>query len=264
MNDLKYSTIDASLTSDLVGGIKWALGMGSLVVVRNLKGAMGIRLSAYEFTNLMNQIGRVWTTNDELLAESRFQLKDFPEIIRLQHDGLLGSKKLPLHSDGSHHPARPWPARALLPRKLPTDGSAVTTFYDTYEAVSEVRDWFEDDEARDILCWHQPAYGTGWAGRWNRLIELHPRTGREFVAFDETFIRRIKLASSGYEWDEERLKSTKVELALILRVNAPRYDHHWEPNDLVIWDNRGLVHSRTAVTEGEAREMWRITFDLLW
>ena len=261
-----YQTVDAKTCNDLVGTIRAAFGNHSLVVVRNVEGAMGGRLSAYEYTNLIRELGRLWTTADELAAESKFQLKDFPEIIKLAHNGLLGNKKLPIHSDGSHHPTRPWPARALLPVVLPKDGATTTTFYDMYSVVDEVEAWFYDSDivsdVNEILCYHKPAYGTGWAGRWNRLFEIHPRTGRKFVAFDETFIRQIKYGRT--EWDEEGIQSEKIEIAAIIRQYALNYDHHWQPTDLVIWDNRGLAHSRTAVTSGEQREMWRITFDLNW
>jgi hypothetical protein len=261
-----FLVLDASVSTNLAGDIKKAFETKSLIVVRNLTGAMGGRLSAYEYTNLIKEIGRVWSTADELAAESRFQLKDYPEIIKITHDGLLGNKLLPIHSDGSHHPSRPWPGRALLPVILPKDSATVTKFYDLYSVVDEVSEWFEDNEyvsdPNDIRCWHQPAYGTGWAGRWNRLFEIHPRTGQTFVAFDETFIRRIVCKTN--EWTPEEVASEKVEVADIIRNQAQSYEHQWLPTDLLLWDNRGLAHSRTAISSGEQREMWRITFDMTW
>lgn len=256
---------------DLVGGIRLGFETSSLILVENLKGAMNGRLSSYEYTNLLGQIGRVWSTNDELAAEKRHQLPYYPEIITLAHNGLLGSGSLPLHSDGSHHPSRPWPGRALLPVRLPDDDSAKTQFFqlNAHIGIKWIADFLgEEVNPRRVFCYHRPAYGTGWAGRWNRLIELHPRTGVEFTAFDEPFIHRIRYADwrtdEQVELGPDDLHRFKTGLAESIRENAPQYEHTWKSDHLLIWDNRGLVHSRTKMTPGQTRELWRITFDFTW
>jgi taurine dioxygenase len=37
--------------------------------------------------------------------------------------------------------------------------------------------------------------------------------------------------------------------------NAPRYDHHWEKGDLLVWDNVGLQHRRDHMGPGKTRVM---------
>jgi len=118
--------LNAKNEYDIAETIKIGLRSREVVVIRNVTGLdKSGGISAYEFANLMKQVGRVWTTQDELAAEMKFQLPGHPEIIEIAHDGLLGSRDLPLHSDASHHPARPYPARALRPTCLPEDSACM-------------------------------------------------------------------------------------------------------------------------------------------
>ncbi len=256
--------LDASLERDLASIVHKEIRNSDIVVIRNMFGIGGNLLSAYEYQNFMSMIGRMWTTDDELKAETKFQLPGYPAIIELTHDGLLGSKALPLHSDASHHPARPYPSRSLYPVELPDDESATTSWYSMTEALNTMGGPFQQ-KYRDVVCWHEPAYGTGWAGRWAKLIELDPWSGTEYLAFDEIFIKRFnRLVQTPWGKQERTLMdSEEVEdLKKLIRgcIMAP-YVHVWKPGDLVIWNNRGTVHSRTQVTPGKARRMWRITFD---
>jgi taurine dioxygenase len=43
-----------------------------------------------------------------------------------------------------------------------------------------------------------------------------------------------------------------------------RYEHHWEPGDLVVWDNVGLQHARGAVGRGAPRTLRRIVIGGGW
>jgi hypothetical protein len=271
--DMTPFLIDADRESDLIGAIRHGLVVNPLIVCRNVRGMSNDRrLSAYEYVNVMRLIGRPWTTADELAAEIRYQVAGFPEIIEIAHDGLLGSKKLPMHSDGSHHPARPYPGRALLPVVLPEDGRTTTLFYDLRTMGGAAREIVHDEisdgiDPLSIRCWHQPAYGTGWAGRWQRLLDIDPRTGEEFLAFDEVFINRMRSGNGQFgseEWGAKIVVHFRNLMATRIRQIAPYYEHHWEPNDLLIWVNRGLAHTRDSVTPGQERRMWRITFDLTW
>jgi taurine dioxygenase len=49
------------------------------------------------------------------------------------------------------------------------------------------------------------------------------------------------------------------ELMAFLRdfseANAPRYDHHWQAGDVLVWDNVGLQHRRDAQGPGKTRVM---------
>lgn len=49
---------------------------------------------------------------------------------------------------------------------------------------------------------------------------------------------------------------------LLARATAPEkvYRHHWEVGDLVIWDNRGVLHRATPYDPASHRDMHRTTF----
>lgn len=249
---------------DLATEINQGLKRNDLVVVRNVKSINGSLLSASEYTNLMNQVGRIWTTNDELKAELRFQLPGYPEIIELTHDGLLGAKSLPLHSDASHHPARPYPARALLPVVLPGDESAETSWISTYDTGEPKFAPLRELLPR-LVGWHGPAYGTGWPGRWSPLLEVDPWSGRQYVSYDRIFVKKLAwITPSGPEELDQHDYDYVVGEVRVFQDSRPAYTHVWKSGDLLIWNNRGTLHSRTAVTPGHSRTMWRITFDLVW
>ena len=48
---------------------------------------------------------------------------------------------------------------------------------------------------------------------------------------------------------------------LLARATAPDlvYRHQWEVGDLVIWDNRGVLHRALPYDPGSARDMHRCT-----
>ncbi|MFZ4431489.1 MAG: TauD/TfdA dioxygenase family protein [Phycisphaerales bacterium] len=39
------------------------------------------------------------------------------------------------------------------------------------------------------------------------------------------------------------------------------YEHKWTPGDVVIWDNRCVLHARSDFDPGEARKLRRVTVD---
>ncbi len=265
---IRVANLDLNHTDDLGSRINTALKENEIVVIRDIKSITGGSLAPSEYANLMHQVGRVWTTQDELKAESKFQLPGHSEIIELRHDGLLDTKALPKHTDASHHPTRPFPVRALLAREIPQDGTGKTTWYSTYD-IADVLGPFKRLYG-DIVCWHQPAYGTGWAGRWNKLIDVDPMSGRQYVAFDDVFVKQWKrITPDSYGIDvlvdipQNEIDSIKFHIYKAI-VGESIYTHEWAPGDLVLWNNRGTMHSREPSTMGKRRVMWRITLDLVW
>ena len=39
------------------------------------------------------------------------------------------------------------------------------------------------------------------------------------------------------------------------------YRHHWQPHDLVFWDNRAVLHLATGVPAGQRRKLYRTTIE---
>ena len=60
--------------------------------------------------------------------------------------------------------------------------------------------------------------------------------------------------------DELRLGG-EIDQLLQQRATEPAavYTHKWRVGDLVIWDNRGVLHRATPYREDSGREMHRVT-----
>ena len=80
------------------------------------------------------------------------------------------------------------------------------------------------------------------------LVKVHPVTGRPAL-----FIGRHAYGIPGLdEAESERLLSGLVDFA----CRPPRtYAHSWQPGDVVIWDNRCVLHRARPYDYGEARVM---------
>lgn len=80
------------------------------------------------------------------------------------------------------------------------------------------------------------------------LVKMHPVTGRASL-----LIGRHAHAIPGLEPDEsERLLDELVAFA----CQPPRiHEHHWAPGDVVVWDNRCLLHRARPFDHRELRLM---------
>jgi taurine dioxygenase len=94
------------------------------------------------------------------------------------------------------------------------------------------------------------------------LVRIHPVTGRPALYLCEHgqmdwLEGPILGLEPGADGEGARLLD-----ALMTHLTQPRFvhEHEWAPGDLVIWDNRCLVHAATWFDAAkEARVMWRTT-----
>jgi alpha-ketoglutarate-dependent taurine dioxygenase len=80
------------------------------------------------------------------------------------------------------------------------------------------------------------------------LVKVHPETGRKAL-----FIGRHAYGIPGLEPEEsEKLLDGLVTFA----CQAPRtYSHAWQPGDVVVWDNRCVLHRARPFDHREPRVM---------
>jgi len=45
-------------------------------------------------------------------------------------------------------------------------------------------------------------------------------------------------------------------------TERPDVVHRWKGNDLIVWDNRAVIHRATAFDEQETRRLWRVSVHL--
>jgi taurine dioxygenase len=80
------------------------------------------------------------------------------------------------------------------------------------------------------------------------IFTPHPESGRRSV-----FVSDMTTGVAGVDPDES--DQLMAWLRDFSEENAPRYDHHWQEGDIVVWDNVGLQHKREAMGPGKVRVM---------
>jgi taurine dioxygenase len=87
------------------------------------------------------------------------------------------------------------------------------------------------------------------------VVRTHPETGRKALFVSEHFTTRIV----GLPEDESRALLD----ALFEHSTRPAhiYRHRWQPQDMVFWDNRSLMHLAAGCPEDQRRKLYRTTIE---
>ena len=166
------------------------------------------------------------------------------------------------HSDSSF---KPTPAKYSLlhARVLPSkDGN--TEFADMRAAYDALDD-DEKAEIADLVCEHSQQYSRGILGfdftdeerRKNppvpqRLVRRHPGSGRRSI-----FLSAHAGAIRGMPMPEARALLRDLTEHATQRQFV--YAHEWQIGDLVMWDNRAMMHRARRYDPAEVRELHRTT-----
>jgi alpha-ketoglutarate-dependent taurine dioxygenase len=162
------------------------------------------------------------------------------------------------HTDSSYMPVSA-KASLLSAQVVPTEGGE--TEWADMRAAHDALD--EETRARvSALCAHHSiaysqakagfdatfGYGMDQPAQLRPLVKVHPVTGRPAL-----FIGRHAHAIPGLEPDaSDALLAELLEAA----CQPPRvYRHRWEPGDLVVWDNRCVLHRACEWDLAEPRAM---------
>ncbi len=90
------------------------------------------------------------------------------------------------------------------------------------------------------------------------LVKRHPETGVESLHIAPRIIGSVIGIEGMPQEDSDRLIDS-----LMAHITQPAYvyRHRWMPHDIVVWDNRSLLHSATTKTlpPGKVRRLLRIT-----
>ncbi|MBV9523376.1 MAG: TauD/TfdA family dioxygenase [Alphaproteobacteria bacterium] len=167
------------------------------------------------------------------------------------------------HSDSSF---KPTPAKySLLSARIIPQSGGNTEFADMRAAYDTL-----DEETKiavaDLICEHSQIYSRGilgftdfteeerrkWAPVPQRLVRRHPVTGRRSL-----FLSAHAGAIRGWPVPEARalLRDLTEHATQRERVHA----HRWRQFDLVIWDNRVVMHRGRRYDAGAVRDMHRTT-----
>jgi taurine dioxygenase len=87
------------------------------------------------------------------------------------------------------------------------------------------------------------------------VVRTHPETGRKALFVSDHFTTRIV----GLPETESRALLDE----LFDHSTRPRhiYRHKWQPQDMVFWDNRSLMHLAAGCPDGQRRKLYRTTIE---
>lgn len=143
-------------------------------------------------------------------------------------------------------------AFAALPSERRDYLRSLTAIHSARLAYAPDGTYGEKDRARGRSMAIRPDESAN-ATQTHPLIRRHPETGEEAIYSTLGYIVGIE----GMEQAEAI--SLLMELAVWQSRDEFVYRHRWEPDMLIMWDNRSLLHKATGGYEGHRRELHRTT-----
>ena len=159
------------------------------------------------------------------------------------------------HADASFT-AQPPAYTMLSGQTLPTHGGA-TSFANQQLAYLHLDDTWRD-RLEHLSAMHEPGpnmlrRAPRLTGHVHPVVRFDPVTGRRNLFVNPGFTRRFEHLSA---------KDSRPYLAALFRVALDPsvvHDHQWHEGDLVIWDNRALLHRAHHDHGDEARVLTKVT-----
>ena len=217
------------------------------------------------FTRLMGEI-------DGSHVQSEFTHPDYHDIFiitnTLREGKPFGTKMVGnhWHTDWAYK-ARPASYTFLYGAEVPatphhTLFASQSRVYDllTQEEKANLRGrqaFYKYEKTHNAKKWYQPLTEKQLAMTpvvSHPMLRIHPGTGRESL-----FVNRADCVGVSGMGEEEGVAMVN---ALVERIVDPAYvyAHEWKPLDLVMWDNRALLHSATPFDmEKDRRLIYRTT-----
>ena len=202
-----------------------------------------------------------------------------PTLTYISNQNELGrNKEMRYSGDGWHsdysYKLLPANATVLHGIEIPDTGGD-TLFADSEAAFADLSEG-RKNQLRRLRVRHQyrwsPDRGDPWA-RWkyigpeeraktpeisHPLVRIHPDTGKETLFLQPRIIGSV-VGIAGMPEKE----STDLIDELIGHITSEkyRYRHKWSPNDVIVWDNRCVLHSATTknLEEQRVRRLLRLT-----
>ncbi len=200
---------------------------------------------------------------------SKLLLPEHPEIAvldsRIANTKRADGKIMPIgsrdwHTDHTNH-ARPPKMTVLYAVKLPARGG--DTGFANMQAAYAGLDADEQAALARLRTVNSIEQDTSYVDEATRaqhtppqvhpFIRTHPESGKKAI-----YVHPGKLAR--FEgWEPKQSKDFIDSLLARLLTPDVTYRHHWQPGDLVIWDNRALLHvAHTDYDPNEGRILHRM------
>ncbi len=169
------------------------------------------------------------------------------------------------HSDSSFR-AIPAKYSLLSGRKVTNGADGGNTEFADMRAAYDALDQKTKDLIEDLICEHSLMYSRGSMGFGpfseeekltfkpvrQRLVRTHPVTGRKSLYL-------ASHAGTIIGWEMPEARDLLRELTEHATQRQFVYAHVWQQYDLVMWDNRQLMHRVRPFDETKVRDMRRTT-----
>jgi taurine dioxygenase len=192
-----------------------------------------------------------------------------PDVYYVSNDEIVNGKRIipgeTFHTDHSNHP-RPPKATTLFAVQLPSRGGD-THYVNMHSAYDDLPQAMKD-RIRSLRAMHvyQSIYSPRSLGRIDEasvrdmpppgihpLVQRHPENGRPALYLNPVRMEAIE----GME-DADAL-ALIGELMAHATQGKYEYRHEWRPGDMVIWDNRSVMHqANTNYDMAERRYLYRL------
>lgn len=211
----------------------------------------------------------------EIYPMTDFTLRDQPEVL-IVSTVIENGKPIGIvdagqywHSDSSWRPI-PSLGSLFYARELPPEGgdTLFVNMHAAYQALPEpLRERLIGLSADHDYARRNAALSSQAGGRpkltvqqasanppvAHPVVRAHPGTGKPALFINQGFTARIL----GIPEQE----SAELLDFLFAHILEPRfmYRHQWRHNDMLFWDNRGMIHRATPLPAGTRRTMYRTT-----
>src|SRR6202165_3883125 len=223
------------------------------------------KLSAPEFLEAMQIFGKIFPQHN-----SRFQVPECPAIHYISNQDKLEDGTIYIPGEGYHtdhsNDREPPKATALHAVKLPELGgdTQFVNMYEAYNALSEdmkkridglqARHVYQSRHSERKLPQLSPdRKSIASESVIHPLVRTHPRPGRKAI-----YINPIRIEEIIGMDDSEALTLLDELLEHSTQLKF-QYRHKWKSGDVVIWDNRCLMHKANGdYPVGEVRYLYRL------
>jgi taurine dioxygenase len=192
---------------------------------------------------------------------------EHPDVFEIRNEQIgPGQYRVPgenFHTDHSNHPCPP-KATALHPLSLPSSGGD-TQFLDMHNAYDDLSEAMKR-RIRGLKAVH--VFHSKYSPRKVRalsstsapvppsthpLVRLHPENGRKAL-----YLNPLRMESIVGMPDDEAVALIN-ELMAHATQSQYEYRHQWKYGDMVIWDNRSLMHQANGDYDmTQTRHLYRI------
>ena len=218
----------------------------------------GQEVTTADQTRFAELFGEVVIREKNVVAASEVKAQ---HVSNTRKDGILGLGELDFHMDQLFH-QKPLVGLILYGIQIPTQGG--DTLFTNSCAAYECMPAALREKVDKLSCRHAYTFAGELAKDWNiddaqhqplsavhPMAPVHPTSGRRALWVNKmTTVEVI-----GLPHDEG--KALMQEVRSYLYPEQITYRHKWQVKDLVLWDNRALMHARTPFDESQPRTLRR-------